>query len=220
VCFDYEGYEVLHKINLQVPKGDFVGIIGPNGSGKTTLMKIVLGTLSPAEGKVKVFGKDPKKFRETRLLGYVPQRYEIDKSFPGNVREILSLKKGDAKKAATLLGVEKMMERKFVDLSPGLQQRVLIAASMMSNPKILVLDEPTVGVDIRAQQEFYKLLKKINQELGITILLVTHEVGMIPDHVKSVVCINQKVCCSGRADETPKLLRQIYGDQVHMFKHE
>jgi zinc transport system ATP-binding protein len=75
-------------------------------------------------------------------------------------------------------------------------------------------------VDIRAQQEFYKLLKKINQELGITILLVTHEVGMIPDHVKSVVCINQKVCCSGRADETPKLLRQIYGDQVHMFKHE
>jgi zinc transport system ATP-binding protein len=119
-----------------------------------------------------------------------------------------------------LLEVEKLANRKFSELSAGQQQRVLIALSMISMPRMLILDEPTVGVDIKAQQDFYRTLKKLNGELGVTILMITHEVGVIPKFVKNVMCINRKVCCFGKAAETEKLLKKVYGEDIRIFEHE
>ena len=226
LSFAYDGNYALSNISFGIKEKDFVAVIGRNGSGKTTLMKLILGLLQIQKGAIKLFGKDIKEFGEWNLIGYVPQKYSIDKNFPASVDEILSLKKVEKfaqkrifQSSLKMLDISGIASKKFSELSGGQQQRVMIALSLMSNPKLLVLDEPAVGVDIKAQQDFYDLLKRLNKDIGVTIILVTHDVGLISKYVKSVICLNGNVCCCGKAHETEKLLRKVYGKDFRIHHH-
>ncbi len=234
LSFSYGKHRVLEDINLKITEDDFIAIIGPNGSGKTTLLKLLLGFLEPTRGKI---------IRAENLrIGYVPQRYTVDKNFPGTVEEILypfehekrlHLKRIDTLKDTLKeikvtnknmgakiaeVKVNDLLHKKFMDLSGGQQQRVLIALALQKNPNLLILDEPTAGIDIQTEQAFYLLLKELNKK-GITIILVTHEVGLIPTLVKTVFCLNHKICCVGKPKDIPKLLKQMYGPQFTQHHH-
>lgn len=219
VSFSYPGMELLDKLTVEVKEGDFVAIIGPNGAGKTTLMKLILGFLEPAEGKIKLFGKNLKDFDEWVKVGYVPQRLSIDKLFPGTVEEILSLNKVEAEKTPETLEIKKVMKKKFTELSGGQQQRVLIALALKSDPKLLILDEPTVGVDIKTQREFYDMLKHLNKKHNVTILFITHEVGMIASCCKTVLCINHNLHFQTAASDIDTALKRVYGDSFMLHHH-
>ena len=219
VSFSYGQGPVLSNISFELRDDDFAAIIGSNGAGKITLVRIMLGLLKPTGGKASILGSAPEKI-DFRKIGYVPQKYNIDRIFPGTVREIFDLKGGSkAAETAKSLGIENLMDSKFAQLSGGQQQRVLIALSLLSGPKLLILDEPTVGVDAKAQQEFYALLKKLNSQKKVGIILVTHDVGMISKYVKTVICINGQVCCFGPAKDMNTMLKAVYGGDFGVFHH-
>ena len=213
----YNGDTVLEDVSFDVKKRDFVAMIGPNGSGKTTLIKAILGKLKPDKGIIKLFGKKLEEFTEWERIGYVPQRFSFDKLFPGTVEEILNM--GRRGKIIPALGIRELLRRKFSELSGGQQQQVLIAFALQSNPELLILDEPTVGIDAKSQQEFYRMLKHLNAARGVTIIVVTHDVGIIPSHFKRVICIHQKMCCQGPVSEIEDLLKKAYGSQFVPHTH-
>ncbi|MBI5227846.1 metal ABC transporter ATP-binding protein [Candidatus Micrarchaeota archaeon] len=222
LSFSYNENEVLNNISVEIGKGEFVAMIGPNGSGKTTLIKIILGLLNPTGGSIKLFGKDISEFRDWNEIGYIPQKGSIEENFPGSISEVISLKEGscsEKEKIVKMLDLEKLLGRKFSNLSGGQQQKVLIALALTSNPKLLILDEPTVGVDLKVQQSFYEILHKLNSELGVTIIIVTHDVGVIPNYVQSIISINHNICCKSKSEKMEELLEQVYGKKVQMFHH-
>ena len=190
--FSYNGEEVLKNISFSIKEGDFVGIIGPNGSGKTTVIKIILGLLEPKNGSVKLFGTPIENFTNWKNIGYIPQKYSLDKNFPATVKELFSLvsKKTPSEDLLKKLGITKLLDKKFIELSGGQQQRVMTAMALINNPKLLILDEPSVGVDVKVQREFYKLLHNLSDDEGITIILVSHDISMISKYAKSVLCID------------------------------
>jgi zinc transport system ATP-binding protein len=206
INFGYENTKVLSDVSFEVEKGDFVGLIGPNGSGKTTLLKIILGILPLQEGSIKINGKLLNKFNDWSKIGYVPQKAtNIEKNFPATVYEVVSMgllsikkfpkiiTKKDDEKIRKALAVVKMSEyskRRITDLSGGQQQRVLIAKALVTRPEVLMLDEPTTGIDQENQKSFYQLLGKLNKE-GMTIMLVSHDIGRITDYVTKIASINQ-----------------------------
>src|SRR2546430_4246584 len=195
VTFDYESERVLDEVSLRIGRGDFLGIIGPNGSGKTTLLKVLLGLLRPASGRVRVFGTDVRLFREWARIGYVPQKaIAFDARFPASVLEVvLSGRSGvagigrrfgerDRAAAEEALKTVDMLElraRPIGRLSAGQQQRVFIARALASRPELLLLDEPTVGVDVDAQEQFYSLLRRLNREIRTKLVLVSHGVRVV-----------------------------------------
>ncbi|MDD9952993.1 MAG: metal ABC transporter ATP-binding protein [Candidatus Woesearchaeota archaeon] len=212
ISFSYGGDLALENISLHIRKGDFIGLIGPNGSGKTTLAKILVGLLAPTKGTV------------TRAaqcdVGYVPQRLEITQGFPGTVDEILSLRPSKKKRhLVKTLGITTFMQQRFADLSGGQQQRVLMALSLLADPKLLILDEPEVGVDVQGKENFYKMLKELNERQRVAIILITHDVGLVSTRVKRVICLNRNICCTGAPKETRKLLQKVYGEQFEVHHH-
>ncbi len=206
VSFSYANSDVVKDVSFLVKKGDFVGLIGPNGSGKTTLLKIILGILTPRKGSIYLFERDLKQFNEWGKIGYVPQKAtNIEKNFPATVYEVVSMgllsiqkfpkiiTKHDDKKIKDALSVVKMdkfSQKRITELSGGQQQRVLIAKALVTAPEILILDEPTTGVDQENQKSFYDLLGKLNKE-GMTIILVSHDIGRITQYVTKIASINQ-----------------------------
>ncbi len=205
------GANALSDVSFDVHEKDFVGLIGPNGGGKSTLLKIVLGLISPDRGKIRVFGKDPKKARKD--IGYVPQYSQIDLSYPISVWEVVmcgllgkkrigSFLTDEEKKNTTdilkkmrLLSVK---DRAIGDLSGGQRQRVLLARSLIRKPKLLLLDEPTNSVDRESGDDLYKFLDELNKEM--TIIIVSHDFNIVSKHVNRIFCLNQKLLCH-RADE-------------------
>jgi len=208
ISFSYKDNEILKNTSFTVKSDDFIAIIGPNGSGKTTLLKILLGLLEPTKGQVKLLV-------DRSRIGYVPQKYNVDENFPGTVEEILSNENQGMHKK---IGIGKLMKKKFAELSGGQQQRVLIALALQRNPALLILDEPTSGVDIKAQQSFYELLRHLNKS-GIAIIIVTHEVGVISSSVKEVLGISRKIGCIEKPAEIPKLLKEMYGEDFVQSHH-
>ncbi len=206
ISFAYTTTDVVKDISFEINEGDFVGLIGPNGSGKTTLLKIMLGILKPRKGEILILQKNINVFNEWFKIGYVPQKAtNIAKDFPATAEEIVSMgllsikkipkimTKEDKLKINEALKIVKMTafaKTRITELSGGQQQRILIAKALVTNPKILLLDEPTTGVDQENQTSFYELLGKLNKT-GITIVLVTHDIGRITDHVTKVASINQ-----------------------------
>lgn len=213
LSYAYPGQDtILENISFSINKKDLVAVIGHNGCGKSTLIKLILGLLEKSEGKINVKGK----------LAYIPQKYNQDVNFPGKVNEILNLECCDCglrEQVLVSLGIEKLIEKQFKSLSGGQQQRVLIALSLLSNPDILILDEPTVGVDSQTQEEFYKLLKKLNKERELTILFVTHDTGMISNYFTKTVCVENKKVHIDDAKNTHKLLHKAYGENFHEHHH-
>lgn len=208
VSFSYGIVPVLSHISLSIQCGDFIGIIGPNGGGKSTLIKCILGLLTPDAGSIEIFGNKILTEDTRKKIGYVPQRSESQNgSFPFTVREIvdmgLSVKSSlfsfhhhdekEIRKALKDVDMETHIDKKMSDLSGGQKQRVLIARALVGNPSILILDEPTVGVDQETKHDFYALLKSLNIEKNITILLVSHDTDAITEEVRTVACINKSL---------------------------
>lgn len=214
LSYSYNGKDnIIENLNINIPKGELIAVVGPNGAGKSTLVKIIAGLLEPSKkAKVKVNGK----------IGYIPQKFNQDVNFPATVKELLNLEcckcnlRDDVTKS---LDVKRLENKQFKELSGGQQQRVFIAVSLLSDPEILILDEPTVGIDTRTQEEFYKLLKKLNEERKITILFVTHDTGMISNYFTKVLCIFNKTACLDDAKNTNKVIQDTYGKNFHELNH-
>lgn len=234
VSFQYEYTHVLNDISLQVQQGDFLALLGPNGSGKSTLLKLILGLLKPMSGEVNLFGQNCDKFKQREWIGYVSQKSNaFNSGFPATVREVvrsgLTKKVGlfkrlpkdaneRAEAALKLVGMEQFIDRNIGALSGGQQQRVFIARALISEPKLLILDEPTVGIDHENVQAFYDLLVKLNEEQGITMVLVTHDVNTVSNRISHVACLNQKIHFHGFRREFDTLseekLNAWYGHAV------
>jgi zinc transport system ATP-binding protein len=196
---------VLSGVSFTIEAGDYVGIIGPNGSGKTTLLKVILGLLKPSQGHVAIFGHSIREARKHFDIGYVPQRVaEQSTAFPATVAEVVlsgrTVRRGLfhaftnedrtlAARAMKRLGVIAMRDRRIGELSGGEQQRVMIARALAGEPRILMLDEPTAGVDAASVTAFYETLGTLNKKLDLTILLVSHDVEQLQSHVTYMLCL-------------------------------
>lgn len=213
VSFRYSGEPVLEHISFQVPQGDFLGIIGPNGSGKTTLLRIMLGLLKPEKGSVKLVGK----------VGYVPQKAGADLTkFPLTVDEAIRMVGG--KKSVDfvlkMVGMEKYRRSLLSELSGGQQQRIFIARALATDPQLLILDEPTVGVDQMAQDQFYELLRHLNKHEKLTLILVSHDIDVIAHEVTNIVCLNCQIVYHGQPqDITEGMHEKLYGKRVRFIEH-
>jgi zinc transport system ATP-binding protein len=237
VSFTYGKETVLEDISLTIHRGDFVGIIGPNGSGKTTLLRLVLGLLKPSVGEVAIFGQDLSRFHDWSRLGYVPQRIaQIELQFPVTVGEIVaqgryakagfwrSLKAYDHAAIDHALTVVGMIEAKgqlIRELSGGQQQRVFIARALASEPELLILDEPTVGVDVESQEEFYLLLSQLKRDKALTLVMVSHDVDVIVNEVNKLLCINKRLVYHGSPERFIKgdYLEKLYGKGRSLILH-
>ncbi len=217
LSFSYGARIVLSHITFNIFNGDFLAIIGPNGSGKTTLIKIILGLLKPDQGVVRIMSRSIEEFTDWGKIGYVPQKAtSFDPMFPVSVKEVVTMgmipitksEKGSKQEqervinnALKQVGLEDLSDWRIGKLSAGQQQRVFIARAIVNQPHILFLDEPTTGVDAETQENFYRLLGILNKEKGITIVLITHEIGIIDKHVNQVACLNQSLDYHGSHSE-------------------
>ena len=226
VSFSYSGERILDNISFNLHRGDFLGVIGPNGSGKTTLFKVILGILKPSSGSVSIFGRDLSVFKDWKKIGYVAQKAtNFDPKFPVTVREVVAmgryaqvglfrfLGKHDWRTVDTALKHVGMFDHRNLsvgDLSGGQQQRGFIARALASEPEIVLLDEPTVGVDQKTQGEFYTLLKKLNDELKLTLVLISHDISVVAKEVTEIAYINRRLVYYG---EPKEFLKEISGDK-------
>ncbi|MEM8835597.1 MAG: metal ABC transporter ATP-binding protein [Planctomycetota bacterium] len=237
VRFAYPGgREVLRGIDVRVGAGEVLAVIGPNGGGKTTLLKLVLGLESPSAGTVRVLGGEPGDARRSGRIGYVSQLQSSGdgalRRFPVSSRQLVELgiearrfgfagiakeTRERAHRALELVGATRLADRCVGSLSGGERQRVLIARAIASEPEILALDEPTVGVDVAGQAAFAELLRTINESLNVTILLVSHDVRAIAagaDVCDRVMCLRETVHFhDAPRGLTPDIL-------AHLFEHE
>jgi zinc transport system ATP-binding protein len=207
VSFAYGAVPALDGVSLKVDAGDFLALIGPNGSGKSTLVRIMLGLLEPSAGSARLFGEPVSAFRHWERVGYIPQKAASDPGFPASVREVVGLgargkaPRGAVDEALALTGMQELASRRIGALSGGQQQRAFIARALVSRPALLVLDEPTAGVDSPSQQDFYDLLDRLNRERGITLVLVTHDIAVVSRHVRQVACLNRTLVFHGTHDD-------------------
>lgn len=206
VSFSYDNTIVLSHASLKVHLGEFIGLIGPNGGGKTTLLKLILGFLRPTHGRIRVFDKPPYRADARKHVAYVPQTARFDRQFPISVLEVVlsgllshlpwhgCFCSADRKAAIDMLeqmGLGKYADRSFGDLSGGQAQRVLIARALVSQPKLLLLDEPTASVDSKAEADIYSILKELKGKM--TILMVTHDLNAAIDQVDRLFCVQGNV---------------------------
>jgi len=237
VEFSYGEVRVLEAINLTVEPGDFLGIIGPNGSGKTTLLRIMLGLLEPTRGTVRFFGHSPSSFRQWGRVGYVPQRATLDPALPATVHEVVATglvptlglfgrigapQRSRIDEVLGHVGMQPHARARIGALSTGQQQRVLIARALVSNPELLILDEPTGGVDPEAQTSFYALLHHLNRERDVTLILVSHDIGVVAKEVTKLACLNRRLIFHGPPADflSEGALSALYGPSVRVVSHQ
>ncbi|MFH1141706.1 MAG: metal ABC transporter ATP-binding protein, partial [Chloroflexota bacterium] len=228
VTFSYGPTTAVEHISFSVERGDFVALIGPNGSGKTTLLKLALGLERPQHGRVLHFGQEIDQFKEWHRIGYVPQQASAFKvRFPATVGEVVSygeyrgfdplalFRRGISPAAEQVLHTVDMWglrQRLVSELSVGQQQRLLIARALVHQPALLMLDEPIAGVDVVGQEQFYSLLRQLSRDQGTTILLVSHDVGVVIHEANKVACVNRTLVFHGNAqDVTDAALSRLYG---------
>ena len=221
VSFAYGlGRPVLENVNLALGQGEFVAVAGPNGGGKTTLVRIVLGLERPSVGKALLWGEPAHRFSGRQALGYLAQRSEVGGDAPATVREVVSagrlasgrlvgrLRAGDralVEEAIGRVGLEPFADRPLRTLSGGMQQRAFIAKALAAQPSLLVLDEPTTGVDAESQESIAGLLADLHGELGVTIVYVSHEFGAVEHHVERLVLVRRTIVFDGPPHELPGL---------------
>jgi zinc/manganese transport system ATP-binding protein/zinc transport system ATP-binding protein len=226
----YQRAPVVEDVNLTIMAGDFIGIVGPSGSGKTTLLRAMLGAVNVYGGSVRIDGR-PAGHADTRV-GYVPQLETVDWHFPVTVDEVvmmgLAARSGPwpwhrpehgaaAREVMHRLGIDKLRKRHIRELSGGQQQRVFLARALVSRPRLLLLDEPTSGVDIKTRDDMLHLLDELNRG-GLTIVLTTHELNAVAAHLPWVVCINGGVIAEGAPERifTPEILRRTYRAEMNV----
>ena len=223
--YAYAEQKVLNDIHLTIDEGEFLGIVGPNGSGKSTLIQCLLGFLKPQQGSIQVFGEPVSKLQDRLNVGYVSQKANsFNSSFPATVKEVVQsglygklglfrrLKKEQieqVEKAIDLVGLTPYQNRNIGKLSGGQQQRVFIARALVLKPELLVLDEPTVGVDAKTTEQFYDLLSWLHKEEGLTLLMVTHDLQAVSGMVDRVACLNQRLIFHGDPKEFKQRQQEI-----------
>ena len=221
VTFGYRaGQRVLEDVSLQIAEGEFVAVAGPNGGGKTTLLRVVLGLERPAAGRAQLFGEPAHRFSRRRCLGYLAQRAELGGDAPATVREVVSagrlaagglvgpLRRRDRAliaEAIERVGLSESADAPVRTLSGGTQQRAFIAKALAGEPSLLVLDEPTTGVDAESQESLAALLGTLHSELGVTIIYVSHEFGAVESFVQRLVLVRRTVVFDGAPQELPGL---------------
>jgi len=231
VSYRYDSTLVLQDINLHLHKGQFAGVLGPSGAGKTTLLKLILGLIMPVRGAICADGQ-PMSGQAPRRIAYVPQVESVDWNFPLTVEQAVLMgrtKAGSllpwpsreerelAQRIMKRLGIADFAKRHIRQLSGGQQQRVFLARALIAEPDMLVLDEPTAGVDMRTQEEILHLLTEINKEDGVTILLTTHDLNAAAAHFPWVICLNRTIIAQGTPEDvfTPETLNATYqGDMI------
>ncbi len=221
---------VLREVSLSVANTDFLGVIGPNGGGKSTLLKIILGLCTPQRGSVKVLGMSAEKAR--KHIGYVPQHANLDKTVPVNVLDVVLMgrlgmsswgwfySRRDQEAAFAALEqacVADLRRRSLSALSGGQLQRVLIARALASEPKLLLLDEPTTGIDVQVIEKLIELLHEINQTLPI--IMVSHDIGFVSTHLKRVACLNRSLVCCEAKEVTAQVITDLYTGAFRPLHH-
>jgi zinc transport system ATP-binding protein len=232
VTYNYNSESVLENVSFDVEEGDFLGIIGPNGAGKTTLFHCMLGLLNSYSGKITILNQDIKKYKKIyRKIGYIPQKKSIDQKFPLTVKELVSLSlprntsKNIVLEILKQVGLYKLKNKTIGQLSGGQQQRVLIAKALVNNPIILMLDEPTNELDHKSQNDFYSLLKELNEKNKITIIWSSHDMDAVNKYANKVSCINKRMFFHGDKSEffSSEDHLKNYSEstmQIHMHSHD
>lgn len=205
LSFSYGNETVIKSVSFTMKKGEYVGLIGQNGSGKSTLIKLLLGLLKVDSGSVSLFETPIREFRQWEKIGYIPQRSGIfDQTFPATVEEIVAMglvhtdtpnDKTMIDHALEVVGMKDFKTRQLRELSGGQQQRVLIARALAGKPELILLDEPVVGVDTQAQRSFYELLQSLNKKMGISILLISHDLDVVAHEADYLIMLNQGEVC-------------------------
>ncbi len=227
--FSYASIPTLTDINFTLFENDFAAVIGPNGGGKSTLIKLMMGLLKPQSGTVKLFGKSPEIGR--KQVGYLAQFSLIDLEFPIKVLDIVQMNRlsgnpfkqfttsdrNDAIKALEMVGIGHLSARTLSQLSGGEKQRVFLARVLMNNPKLLILDEPTSGVDFHAEKSFYDLLQELNKKMAI--LMISHDISAVSTMVKKIACLNKKLIFHNGAELRKEDLEEIYACPVDLIAH-
>ena len=237
VYFAYSKKHVLEDVNLAVFRGDFLGIVGPNGSAKTTLIKIILGILKPQKGTVVLLNSPIERFNQWNKIGYISQRVkDFNIAFPATVEEIVGanlygqmgflkfLNKGHKMKIRKALDIVNMPDYQnhlIGNLSGGQQQRIFIARTLVSDPEIIFMDEPLTGVDVQSQEQFYGLMEKLNKDLKITLIMVSHDIGVITNKANRVACVGDKKVCVHPSEDFDKEghIKKIYGKDLSILHH-
>lgn len=204
---------IFHNANFQIHSGDLVAVIGPNGAGKSTLVKILSNLIPHQNGKIEILGK----------LSYIPQKFNQDNNFPAKVSELLDLECCGCdlrNQVSESLNIQNLENKQFKELSGGQQQRVLISLSLLSNPDILILDEPTVGIDMKTQEEFYKLLKQLNKQRNLTIIFVTHDTGMVSNYFDKILVVHNKHICLEDSKKTNKFQKSFMETHQEIHHHD
>jgi ABC-type Mn2+/Zn2+ transport system ATPase subunit len=226
VSAGYGGAAVLRDVDLEVRTGDFAGVVGPSGSGKTTLLRVLLGTLTPVAGAVQ---------RAPGLrVGYVPQLQTVSWDFPVTVAQCVLMarrpahvwpwptrsERADVAAALDRLGIGDLADRHIRELSGGQQQRMFLARALVRRPQLLLLDEPTSGVDVQTRHEVLHLLAGLAAE-GVSVLLTTHDLNGMAAHLPHLVALNRRVVATGRPDEVirPAVLEEVYGARLDVLQH-
>lgn len=220
----------LRGVTLSVRTGERLGILGPNGGGKTTLLKLTLGLLRGQRGRIRVLGMDPERARRERVIGYVPQRIEAELAFPVSARQVVAMSasrgvppwsrlSGEAAervhRSLEVVGALDQADRPIGRLSGGQLQRVMIARALAGNPRILLLDEPTVGIDVGGQQRFAELIRTVHDRLGLTIIMVSHDLRSIAAGCDRVACLNRTLHSHVTpAGLTPEVLAEVFRHDV------
>ena len=238
LCGVTAGYErniLFADLSLEIGAGRFAGIVGPTACGKTTLLKVILGVHRVTAGSVRLHDAPAGRI-EPNTVGYVPQLASADWHFPVTAEEVITMglytngriwpwlskkERGKIRAIAHRLGILDCLRQPVGDLSGGQRQRAFLARALINNPKLLILDEPTSGIDIRTQHEILHLLNDINAE-GITIVLTTHDLNAVASHLPWVICFNRGVVAQGRPNEifTNEILTRTYGGDIVIIKHQ
>jgi zinc transport system ATP-binding protein len=209
LSYYYDSFPSLDHISFKVDKGDFLGIIGPNGAGKTTLFQCMLGIMNDFSGEINLFGYDIRQNKKMlQRVGYVPQKKTVEQAFPATVSEIVSLgiigmkiNRESIDSAIDFVELGAYRNKRIGELSEGQQQRVIIAKALVKQPDLLILDEPTTGIDSAAQERFYDLLTKLNKDKGITIVWSSHDMNAVEKLASKVACIDRKLFFHGESED-------------------
>ncbi len=237
VTVAYGRQTVLEDVNLTIPQGAFWAILGPNAAGKTTLLRTMLGLIRPRSGRVEIFGRPPEALGPwRRWIGYVPQQHmgphhrfpirAYDVVMMGRLPHIGLLRRprpedhAQVRHALERVAMAHASHKPWFTLSGGERQRILLARALATEPRLLLLDEPTAGVDVAATQSLYELLYGLHRE-GITIVVVSHDVGVIAQYVNGVACLNRRLVAHGRPEEvlTDETLESMYGCEAVFLHH-